>query len=86
MNWRYWVKYHTLWNKAPAPGDLVEVGWDSMSDQPFIGVVTEIRDAVFEERDRQQAFGCVLVNGKPKWCDIYDLKPVTSVKKNDDAS
>ena len=67
--------YHK-WNKQPAPGDLVEVGWDATNNEPFIGVVTEVRDQAFTDRDKAQAFGCVLVNGKPKWCDIYDLKPV----------
>jgi hypothetical protein len=75
------VKHQNLWLKSPSPGDLVEIGWNSDEERPFIGVVTEIREAVFEERERRQAFGCVLVNGKPKWCDIYDLKPVKSARK-----
>lgn len=70
------MTHYRKWDKQPAVGDLVEVGWDAGNSEPFIGVVTEVRDPVFQDRDRIQAFGCVLVNGKPKWCDIYDLKPV----------
>ena len=68
------------WSRPPQTGDLVEVGWDQVNNEPFIGVVTEIRDPVFNDHPRMQAFGCVLVNGNPKWCDLYDLKPV--IRKN----
>lgn len=64
------------WYRPPKTGDLVEVGWDPGNNEPFIGVVTEVRKPVFDDRDRMQAFGCVLVNGIPKWCDLYDLKPI----------
>ena len=70
------MKYQNLWNRLPAPGDLVEVGWDSSSDSPFIGVVTEVRSTPRDVIEQKQMMGCVLVNGKPKWCDLYDLKPV----------
>ena len=66
-NWRLLVKHQNLWSKPPRPGDLVEVGYDAEFERPFIGVVTEVRE---------ESFGCVLVNGSPKWCDLYDLKPV----------
>jgi hypothetical protein len=69
------VKYQNLWNKIPAQGDLVEVGWDATADSPFIGVVTEVRTSP-GDGEQKQMMGCVLVNGKPKWCDLYDLKPV----------
>ena len=64
------------WSRPPQPGDLVEVGWDSGNNEPFIGVVTEVRNTVFQSRNNKKAFGCVLVNGDPKWLDLYELKPV----------
>tara|TARA_E500000331_G_C17239787_1_gene706509 strand:- start:1527 stop:1760 length:234 start_codon:yes stop_codon:yes gene_type:complete len=70
------MKYLSFWNKAPTPGDLVEVGWDHKNSKPFIGVVAEVRDDP-RAQNQIQAPGLVLVNGKPKWCNLYDLKPVT---------
>ena len=73
-------KYQNLWINPPIPGDLVEIGYDTRAEKPFIGVVTEVRNSVFPDRESRQMFGCVLVNGNAKWCDLYDLKPVKKAK------
>ena len=65
------------WSRPPKPGDLVEVGWDHGNEEPFIGVVTEVRKTLFQDLGRKKAFGCVLVDGDPKWLDLYELKLVT---------
>ena len=74
------MKYQNLWNNPPSPGDLVEVGYDCHSEKPFIGVVTELAKTQATNA-KSKAYGCVLVNGQPKWCDIYDLKPVKGKRK-----
>jgi len=71
------------WFRPPIPGDLVEVGWNSQRNEPFIGVVTEVNTQQFDDRDRQRAIGCVLVDGNPKWCDLYELKPIKLRNNNE---
>ena len=71
------MRHRNLWSKPPSPGDLVEVGYDAGSAKPFIGVITELS----ETGEKVKSYGCVLVNGKPKWCNIYDLKPVKKKKE-----
>lgn len=67
-------EYQKLWIEPPEPGDLVEIGYDSISGKPFIGVVTEIRQKT--NFDTVSQLGCVLANGKSQWCDLYKLRPV----------
>lgn len=75
------MKHQNLWFNPPSPGDLVEVGYDAQCSKPFIGVITELADT---GSGRERAYGFVLVNGKARWCNIYDLKPVPKKKENAD--
>ena len=68
-------KYKNLWSRPPATGDLVEIGYDSSLEKPFIGVITQLKQE--KEIIRKKAFGCILLNGVSKWCNIYDLKPAS---------
>ena len=65
------------WSNPPEPGDLVEVGHDSKTGKPFIGVITEINHSV----GSQSVTGRVLVNEKVQWVDLYKLKPVKQEAK-----
>jgi len=70
-------RYKNLWLRPPALGDLVEMGYDATVEKPYIGVITQIESPSSNKRLflRKKTFGCVLVNGVAKWCNIYDLKP-----------
>lgn len=68
------MKHINLWNKPASVGDLVEVGHHDLTDQPYIGTITEVREP---------DYSCVLANGELFWCNPYDLKPLK--KKPEDS-